>query len=80
MNYWHQADDFAKGGGTRLLLLVIQYHMVFFFVISSLNIILLFTIESSFQGEAQEPFRMGPHRTETRLLRKLLCATALCPP
>ena len=38
----------------------------------------LFTIESSFLGEAQGPFRMGPHRTETRLLRKLLRATSLC--
>ena len=29
------------------------------------------------KGEAQGPFRMGPHRPETRLLRKLLRAPAL---
>ena len=30
------------------------------------------------KGEPQGTFRMVPHRTETRLLRKLLRATALC--
>ena len=57
-----------------------KFCVYLFLITNSISFICLLylLLNLRLKGEPQGPFSMGPHRTETRLLRKLLRATSLC--